>query len=266
MLRFYPTAYYGPRTTLPGLRPGSIRKRLVAKVDGWDRAFARRHPDPLLQRLREIYEPKTPASRLLDYGCGSPAFLDEARRRGWLTTGADVSEEVLAEVAASGHDAVRAEPSALEGIGDGTLTLVRLNHVIEHLYHPRDVISALHRKLEPGGLIHLSTPNPDSYAARTFRTFWLGLDCPRHVLLYPPPTLAALLREIGFRTVEIHQEVLTKDATRSLGHTLHGFGLIPHERILAMAEKELLDAILRIPARVAAARGAADRFHCIAAA
>ena len=258
--RFYPTTYYGPRAPAEARRLTRVARGL-ARVN---RSVARRLPDPLPTRLGAAYVPPRRGAVLLDYGCGSSTFLDGARERGWATVGADISDDVLSGVRAKGHLSLAASLEGLEELGDRSLALVRLNHVIEHLYRPKEVLSLLARKLELGGVLHVATPNPDSWGGRIFHSCWLGLDCPRHVLLYPPPTLGRLLHELGFTRVEMYHEVLTKDLARSIGHLLYAVGALPHSRILSMADRQWLELALAVPARLAAYRGASDRFHCFA--
>lgn len=258
--RFYPDSYYEPRAPRARRRkPLSVR--LLAPLN---EAADRRLPDVLPGRLREAYAPAREGVVLLDYGCGSTDFLGRARERGWKTIGADVSDLVLRAVRESGHRAVAASPQALDEIDDGSVAMIRMNHVIEHLYDPAPVLSALFRKLERGGLLHVSTPNPRSWSSTLLRSRWLGLDCPRHVVLYPPQVLEAFLHRIGFGRVEIVHEVTTKDLSRSLGYVLHDLGRLRHDEIPAMAHRRALDAWLHVPARLAGRAGASDRLHAFA--
>src|SRR5207245_9322546 len=100
---------------------------------------------------------------------------------------------------------------------DGSVDLERPTHVIEHLYAPRQTIAQLRRKLRPGGRLHLATPNATSVTFRLLRRHWCSLDCPRHIVIYTPRSARRLLRTAGFGRVDCFQEVLTKDAARSLG-------------------------------------------------
>jgi 2-polyprenyl-3-methyl-5-hydroxy-6-metoxy-1,4-benzoquinol methylase len=271
--RFYPETYYDPRRPEhQPLSPADARARLHSTRDRrfvrWltplNDALARVAPDPLPGRLARAYARRRDGAVLLDYGCGSPAFLDWARTRGWQTVGLDVSDRVLEEVREAGHRALSADPQSWQALDDGSVELARMNHVVEHLYRPREVLSALSAKLAPGGTLHLSTPNPRSIGSIALRSRWLGLDCPRHVMLYPPRVLAALLHEIGFSRVETFHEVLTKDLVRSVGHLLHDMGRIRHDEILAMADREAPAVALYAPMRLAAACRVSDRFHCFA--
>ena len=265
---FYPDKYYDARPA-PGEATGAERADGLPYRSGrWLARINKRvdeaMPDSLPSRLLDLYRPGPAGGTLLDYGCGSDAFLNWARAQGWATIGADVSERVVAGVRASGHRGLLVRPALWNEIEDGELAVARMNHVIEHLYSPRDVLRAILSKLRPGGVLHIATPNPASVFSSLLRSRWLGLDCPRHVMLYPPPTLARLCRALGFSRVDIAHEVLEKDLARSLGYVLHDLGRVPHAGILAMADRKRLTRALHIPARLAARVGASDRFHCFA--
>ena len=171
---------------------------------------------------------------------------------------------VVGRARAKGHLSLAASLEGLEELGDRSLALVRLNHVIEHLYRPKEVLSLLARKLELGGVLHVATPNPDSWGGRIFHWCWLGLDCPRHVGARPLPTLGPSSARAGVHSGgDVHHEVLTKDLARSIGHLLYAVGALPHSRIFSMVDRQL-EVALAVPARLAAYRGASDRFHCLA--
>jgi hypothetical protein len=90
-----------------------------------------------------------------------------------------------------------------------------MSHVIEHLYHPAETFAQIRRVLRPGGILHIATPNPSGYSAQTFGSNWFGLDCPRHIILYTPETLARQVECAGFKTTEIIPLPVIKDAVRS---------------------------------------------------
>jgi len=218
----------------------------------------------LARRLDGVYTPEAPGETLLDYGCGAPTFLDGARERGWATVGADFATDVVEAVRAAGHRAFPVGEELDRNLPDGSVSCVRMNHVIEHLYHPREALSAIRSKLRPGGRIHISTPNPAGLGSRALRRRWHALDCPRHVILYQPRVLRRLLAQIGFRDISIEHEVGPKDLTRSWGIVLYDRGRIEHGQIAAMATDGPRSGLLLPVAGVGAMLGAADRFHVFA--
>lgn len=220
-------------------------------------------PDRARARLEALYEPPGPGARLLDFGCGSTHVLDQARAAGWRTIGLDFSPAVIERVRAGGHEAHLVSPHVWGGIADASLDLVRLHHVLEHLYRPREVLAEVARKMKPGARLHVGLPNPGGLAARIFGERWWGLECPRHVMLYRERVAAALLGELGFQDVEVIRDAVTKDLVRSWGYWLGDLGWMSLPRILVLPGGSLAEA-LRLPMRAAAAVGLADRFHVVA--
>jgi SAM-dependent methyltransferase len=228
------------------------------------RALERRWPDTLQAELAHVYTPDRPGSRLLDYGCGSPEFLDEMSPRGWHTIGADFMPHVVEAVARHGHEALVVDDGFWSGIDDRSLAMVRLNHVLEHLYEPRVVLGHIRRSLGPGGLLHVVMPNPDSLWSGLFRSRWFDLDCPRHVVLYPAGLLRALLGDLGFAQVRVFHQVLSTVMVRSWGYVLQDLGRIEPAQVGALMEDEVRAEALKLPAKLAAVLGRSDRYHVFA--
>ena len=61
--------------------------------------------------------------------------------------------------------------------------------------------------LKQDGHCVIGIPNIDSFNARTFGNKWYHLDCPRHLHIYSPDTIAKLLDKTGFdvRSIFFHK-------------------------------------------------------------
>jgi Methyltransferase domain len=70
--------------------------------------------------------------------------------------------------------------------------------VIEHLHDPAGDLRRIYGLLRPGGLMWIATPNLEALGLRRFGRDWLGLDPPRHLVLFTRASLERLLRETGF--------------------------------------------------------------------
>lgn len=200
----------------------------------------------------------------LDFGCGGGEWLDRMRKKGMRTIGIDFSPIPLEGLKARGHQGLLVEPGFWQSIRDESVGFVRMNHVLEHLYNPRDVLGHLYKKLQRGGVLHVSVPNPSGWLARAFRSNWLGLDCPRHLVLYPPTVLRGLLMEIGFGEFEIIHEPAAKDHTRSWALFLNDMGLTHVEDINSLIHNRWLQTLFAVPAACAVLARGGDRFHVIA--
>jgi SAM-dependent methyltransferase len=198
----------------------------------------------------------------MDYGCGNAERLNSARAAGWDTVGVDFTPAVIDQVQAAGHRAMLA--SQVKSIPDDSIQLVRMNHVVEPLYRPREVLAQLHAKLRAGGLLHLATPNPEGPGRLLFGQYWLGLDIPRHVILFPPRLLARVLREIGYSGIAIFREPAVWDLLRSIGVFEAHRGRCPTTDVVAKPFDALYSNLLAWPIAVMSGLGLADRYHIVA--
>jgi SAM-dependent methyltransferase len=262
-------AGYGPYKETPGAAPKPARAHRAARLAApplraGGAALGLVGQRRLRRMLSWAYTPEATDETLLDYGCGAPTFLDDARERGFATVGVDFTDEVLKAVRASGHAAHLAGEDFERHVPDRSVSCVRMNHVIEHLYRPRDALAAIRAKMTPGGRIHIATPNPTSFGSRVFGRRWHALDCPRHVILYRPRVLHGLLAELGFHDVSVVHEVGPKDLTRSWGIVLYDRGRIGPEQIGAMAADPVRFGLFSPIASVVALLSASDRYHVFA--
>ncbi len=173
---------------------------------GPERAIHRRALD-LVRRHR-------PSARtLLDVGCGSGAFLAEARRAGFEVRGVEFShalaEKVRQELAVE-VDCGEFEQAA---IGGGPFDVVTMWDVLEHV---RDPIATLHRArslLVPSGLLAVLTIDRRSLLNRLAHFLWIAtagrlrrplelLYDRRHNFYFDGDRLGLLLAECGFETIE----------------------------------------------------------------
>jgi len=83
----------------------------------------------------------------------------------------------------------------------GNYDVITFWHNIEHLLEPWKVLEEASKKINPGGIILIATPNPYSFAFRLLGRFWPHIDAPRHINLIPEPLLTTKLKDLGFDLV-----------------------------------------------------------------
>ncbi|HWH80913.1 MAG TPA: class I SAM-dependent methyltransferase, partial [Burkholderiaceae bacterium] len=141
--------------------------------------------------------------KLLDVGCGTGAFVAAMQRLGWEARGTDF-DPIAAERARTIHNIsvdvgdliqLRYEAESLDAIA--------LRHVIEHVYEPRELVAECWRLLKPGGQLVFATPNAASLGHQHFGPRWRGLEQPRHLYLYDPRSMLALLERAGISNAQV---------------------------------------------------------------
>jgi SAM-dependent methyltransferase len=196
----------------------------------------------------------------LDFGCGAGKQLNYLKKFHWNTVGVDFSPIAVETAVKNGHQGYLVSDFANSGLHD-YFDLVRMNHVVEHLYHPHEVISGVAEKMKGGAILHIAVPNPAGISAKIFQRNWHGLDCPRHVILYSPETMIKLLQTNGFINCVVLQETITKDFVRSFGYLMAQWGLLDPDKVQNMMNSRLLSGIFFFPMLLASKIGYGDRYH-----
>jgi SAM-dependent methyltransferase len=113
----------------------------------------------ILERVLErVFAEGVPDGVLYDLGCGVGANLSVLERFG-RTEGVDMSAEAVEFCRARGHVNVRrADLNTLDGVEDGSGSVVVLADVIEHLDDETPCLTAARRALAPGGVLIVTVP------------------------------------------------------------------------------------------------------------
>ena len=157
--------------------------------------------------------------RLIEIGAGTGGFAWSAKKAGYDVTAIEMDErscrymsEKLGVHTIQSADAVQVLPTLAKA------RVVVMWHVLEHLPNPAEVMQAAADRLEPGGILGIGVPNPESVQFRLLRSRWTHLDAPRHLVLMPASTLIARGRSLGLSCVE-----LTTDDPFGRHCNLHGW-------------------------------------------
>ncbi len=161
-------------------------------------------------------------SRVLDLGCGRGEFLELMRGAGVAARGVDSDPDSVALCRQKGLEVVEADLfDHLASLPDESLDAVFSAQVVEHLPPPRvpELVSLAARKLGPGGLLAIETPNPECLAI--FATnFYLD---PTHTRPVPAAQLHFYFEENGLGAIEVHQLAPAAEAFAEIAELPSGF-------------------------------------------
>jgi 2-polyprenyl-3-methyl-5-hydroxy-6-metoxy-1,4-benzoquinol methylase len=136
--------------------------------------------------------------RLLDVGCGNGDFLLQMQKTGWNGSGLDPDPNAVEICRRAGLD-VKLGTLREDSYPANYFDAITINHVIEHLHDPVKILGYCHRILRPNGTLWIATPNLNSIGHKMFGLNWLGLDTPRHLVIFTSASLKAALQQIGFQ-------------------------------------------------------------------
>jgi SAM-dependent methyltransferase len=138
-------------------------------------------------------------SRLLDYGCGSGLLVSYLNSDGYNATGIERSEH------ARNYALLHRELNILRSmdeIADGSVDLITMIEVIEHLPDPFKEMEHIYEKLSSNGALFITTPNLNGLRARMERGNWREATKKFHVVLFNLSSLQKLLKKSGFKDIK----------------------------------------------------------------
>jgi len=140
---------------------------------------------------------------LLDMGCSSGAFLESMKGEAWKLYGIEMSAETARAAEAKTGARVFVGDIVDAPFGRESFDVITCFDVLEHLYEPRQVLAKVGEWLKPGGIFYVLVPNIDSAEGRVFGSYWAGLELPRHLFHYSPPSLKFLAEAAGLSVVSL---------------------------------------------------------------
>lgn len=164
-------------------------------VSGWDEFCAML--DPLVDGIARF----KPGGKLLDVGAGVGVLLSVAARRGYIAKGVEVSEWASAFAREKkGLDVLSGTLEAAQ-LPANSFDVVVINHVLEHVERPREMLADARRILKGDGLLAIGTPNIGSVMAGLRGGKWRSLRPEQHIWHFSEKTLKKLAGLSGFEVV-----------------------------------------------------------------
>ncbi len=137
-------------------------------------------------------------NRILDAGCGSGFFLDEAQKNGWKAFGSEYDPVTVEQCRDRGMIMCSGQLEE-NSFPKNNFDVITSFEVIEHLADPLKELKLFHRFLRPGGILYLTTPNFNSIGKTIAGSDWSVVNYPEHLNYFTPATLHKALGIAGFQ-------------------------------------------------------------------
>jgi len=219
--KYYPDNYYSFEQN----RASGIKKFLLDLID---KAIAHKYKKSegvmgklLCTLFPEILPPIEPSGnvfdkKILDVGCGNGKLLKKLAALGFTNLfGVDLFIE---------KDMVLNLPNLKEiKILKGTLfdiqesfDIIMFNTSFEHMLEQKEILLRARAILHETGTCIIKIPTTSSYAWKTYRENWFGLDAPRHLFLHSTNSINKLSKKCGLKIEKIiYDSLIDIGLTRS---------------------------------------------------
>jgi 2-polyprenyl-3-methyl-5-hydroxy-6-metoxy-1,4-benzoquinol methylase len=136
--------------------------------------------------------------KLLDIGAGTGAFLHHMKQSGWEVTGLEPDPEARAR-ALKQYELTILPTNDLWRLPPGSMDIITMWHVLEHVHRLHDYLEQLKKLLKPGGFIFIAVPNYTSGDAEKYGSYWAAYDVPRHLYHFSPKSMKQLVQKHGLK-------------------------------------------------------------------
>lgn len=194
--------------------------------------------------ILDMFEAYRELNRILDIGCSSGFFLEEARKRGWDVYGTEVSDVSIENGTSKGFKMLKGKMSEIT-TQPRFFDAITNFEVIEHINYPNEEAKAIHNALRPGGVLYLTTPNYKALSKTILGKKWNMVEYPEHLSYYTKQSLSELFIENGFKVLSLRTTGISvtrfKESMKGQNHD--DISEHPDEKLRSRVERWL---ILRI--------------------
>ncbi|MCU0447298.1 MAG: class I SAM-dependent methyltransferase [Microscillaceae bacterium] len=153
-----------------------------------------------LRLINQLLEPNA-AKKILDYGCGTGAFLHTCQQNGWQIAGVEPDAGARSQAQSLTHTPIFSDIFQPE-FAQATYSVISLWHVLEHVHQLDRTLEQLKALLAPEGTLLIAVPNSNSQDAQKFGEHWAAYDVPRHLYHFVPETMEKLLAKHQLKLVK----------------------------------------------------------------
>lgn len=208
-----------------------------------------------LKNKRKLIEKLNPGAKvtILDYGCGTGAFLREMQQAGWKITGLEPDIKAR-ELAGKLNGSTVFSPDYISSIPDQQFDCITLWHVLEHVHQLHPTLKQLNRVMKPGAGIFIAVPNYTSNDAMSYGPAWAAWDVPRHLYHFSPASMKKLLAANGFKLTTIkpmwfdsfYVSMLSEKYLRGKNNHVRAFFTGLRSNLRALMKKERCSSLIYV--------------------
>ena len=154
-------------------------------------------------KIEMVQQFKT-TGKLLEIGPSIGVFCYQAKQAGFEVDAIEMSTDCCKFLSKEiGVNAINSDkpPEVIKNME--AHDVIVLWHNIEHLPDPWACLEQISQNLNPGGILVVAAPNPDSLGFRILGPKWPHVDAPRHLNLIPLKTVVEYLKPRGLEPVMI---------------------------------------------------------------
>lgn len=137
--------------------------------------------------------------RHLDVGCSAGFMIEVGIKHGFDSYGVEFSKEAISKADVQTQSRIiNSDVNQLSDSKESKFDLVTCFDIVEHVQDPFIFLASLKRLLNPGGLLVLTTPDPEHSLAKIMGTKWPMLQPMQHTIIFSKSGLKSVLDQTGF--------------------------------------------------------------------
>lgn len=142
--------------------------------------------------------------KVLDVGCGDGSSLRALKTLGFSKLyGTEIDQKNCDKLNEKGITAYCTNDVTTLKVKDKTFDLIRMSHVLEHVYNPDETLSFLYKKLKLSGEFIMGVPNFHSTCSVLFGRHFCALQLPTHLFHFNKKSVKKILEKNGFKVKKI---------------------------------------------------------------
>ena len=167
-----------------------------------------------LHWLSTLLKYKLPPTQVLELGCSHGSFVALLTKAGYLASGVEMSPWVVAYGRETFDIQMDLGPVEDLNIPEGSLDVIALMDVLEHLPNPASTLEHCLRLLKQDGIFFIQTPQFEEchtyeHMVDTQSPFLEQLKADEHLYLFTKESVLALFKKIGAENVAFEQAIFS---------------------------------------------------------